>query len=48
MKQLTLLSMFVALFTLLIAGCSDENNVVNSTDTQFNVKYKVSFLTEGA
>ncbi len=40
--------MFVALFTLLFAGCSDENNVVNSTDTQFNVIYKVSFLTEGA
>ena len=48
MKQPKLLLMFVALFTLLIAGCSDENNVVNSTDTQFNVIYKVSFLTEGA
>lgn len=48
MKKLTLLLMVAAVGMLLNVGCSDENNVLNNGGTQFNVKYEVRFISQGA
>ena len=50
MKKLTLLLMVAAIGILLTVGCGGENNVLNNggDGTQFNVKYEVRFLTQGA
>ncbi len=50
MKKLTLLLMVAAIDMLLTVGCGGENDVLNNggDGTQFNVKYEVRFLTQGA
>ncbi len=47
MKQLTRLLMLFTLSILLYAGCSEENSVVSSSGTEYNLKYEVTFLTAG-
>ena len=46
----SLLLIVAAISMLLTLGCGGENNVVGSggNGTQFNVKYEVRFLTQGA
>ena len=48
MKKYSSLLVAVAVAALTTVSCSSENNLLNNSGTQFNVKYEVRFLSQGA
>ena len=48
MKRMIFLLVGASMGMLLTIGCGGENNVLSSGGDQFNVRYEVRFLSEGA
>ena len=48
MRRIKLLLVVNSIGMLLTIGCGGDNNVVGSAGDQFNVRYEVRFLNEGA